>query len=381
MRIMTWVRWWIARLLKVLGRWRRRPAPQENTEATPPEALTTVVPPVQTPANTDLPPESSVTANHDIHVLIDNTYEVDAPEAVNDEEARNDLLASNAPVHDDPKAPANAPDNEQPTIVQNDSDDVGPPQNSSQSSEDNTAILASAEEQLQSIPSSDDPTVETPPRPATPFTGRQPVSLIDPTVEIPRPATPFTGKRPVSLIKLIDYIDPENLFRHFPIHQVIAVREVSESLKIMVDDYFLHRILPWSEITLHSTFIHGIEGRPERESEILIPVIRRIEKENRFLPYKRVLFEPKGGENRRRYYCHGKFEPRSVEFRLKDGTRYTWDLTAEADIGSQSYRNDRRSHRLTLPPLKHKKIYQYYKFETFTNSPAQVFYKDRHKSE
>ena len=219
----------------------------------------------------------------------------------------------------------------------------------------NIQYIASAEEQLLSIPSDDNLAARLP----------------------ERPATPFPDERPISLSELVGYVTPESLFKHLPIRDVISARVLDQFMRTEVDEYFLHRLLPDTEITFRSNYLHSIEGRLERESESLTPVIRRIDKEKRFLPHDRVLFEPTD-RNPPYYYWHGKFKPVAVDFRLPDGTEYTWELIPTADTNTLPYRNDRRtSHLLTIPVFKHQKIYQYYKFETFKDSPAQVFYKDR----
>ena len=108
MLIMTWVRSWIAKLLTLLRLWRRRPAAREDTEATPQEVLATVVPIIQTPADADLPPASSVTGNRDMEPPIDNADDVDEPEVIEDHESRNDSPATSAHVHEIHQSPANA---------------------------------------------------------------------------------------------------------------------------------------------------------------------------------------------------------------------------------------------------------------------------------
>ena len=46
----------------------------------------------------------------------------------------------------------------------------------------------------------------------------------------------------------------------------------------MVDDYFLHRVLPRSEMTFRSNYLRSRTDCLEKEYEILTPVIRRIDK-------------------------------------------------------------------------------------------------------
>jgi hypothetical protein len=322
------------------------------TETTGLKIDTTYVPSIQTPTDIDPSPESPVTDNRDIKPLIDITNE--GPEVVKDQ--RTNSPASRVIVPDNPQSSTNAtiPYNNQLAIVRIHSSDVDPSPTLSQNSQD-TAIVTSAEDQLLSIPPTDDPFVTLPDQPKT-------------TLPI---------KSPMSLAEFIDHIDPGTFFRYFQIHEIIAARTISQIMKTTVDDYFLHRILPWAEITFRSNYLHTIQGRLERETENLTPVIRRVEKQKRFLPHGRVLFEPTD-KDPPYYYWHGIFKPVAVDFRLRDGSEYTWDLIPTADTNALPNRNDRRTaHLLTIPIFKHQKIYQYYKFQTFKDSPAQIFYKDR----
>ena len=112
------------------------------------------------------------------------------------------------------------------------------------------------------------------------------------------------------------------------------------------------------------------------EYQSLLPVIRRIRKEKRFLPHGRLLYEPVNDSGHRYLYRHGRFEPVAIDFRLPgDRYRYSWPLVAMPDDSSRyPSRYNRRSHWILL---KHTKIHQYYKFQTFKDSPVQVFYKDQ----
>lgn len=181
--------------------------------------------------------------------------------------------------------------------------------------------------------------------------------------------TPLTEKLPVSLTELISYISPENLFKHLPIRDVIAARGLCQSMKACVDDYFLHCFLPWIKITIYSRYI---DDDVEMEYEILTPVLRRIDKEKRFLPHGRVLFEP-NNQTRLHYHGHGRLEPVVVEMQVPEGTKYTWPLVRASVT--------RYLKEVNTSIVSHRKIYQYYKFEHFKNSPAHFFYKDSPDSE
>lgn len=175
------------------------------------------------------------------------------------------------------------------------------------------------------------------------------------------------------------HIIPIAVLKYLNVREVIIARGISSSIKEVVDDYFLHQLLSNSEIKLVTQYIDDFEGRKEREWEVLLPVIRRVERNKRFLPQNRLVYEPDPQRFTRYYYRHGKFEILRIEFRLKEGNTYYWPLNPHFDSTVDSdyrptYRNRQSIHLLQI--VKHTKLHQYYRFDTFKNSPVHVFYKD-----
>ena len=154
---------------------------------------------------------------------------------------------------------------------------------------------------------------------------------------------------------------------------------VSKQMKNIIDDYFLHTILANSEIKFCSKHIDDFEGRTRNEFEKLLPVIRRVERNKRFLPHERLVYEPDPKKTTTYSYRHGKFEPLKIEFWLREGGMYSWPLNPSADETADNspprYRSDRRSLHL-LQHWKYTKVHQYYRFDTFKKSPVHVFYKE-----
>ena len=195
---------------------------------------------------------------------------------------------------------------------------------------------------------------------------------------VPCPPSTCPSSPPLHLVQrpelteLLGFLDPCAIFKHLPIDDMIRARGISRHMLGIVDDYFLHRILSRTEIVFRVKYYHDIDGRRELEYQILKPVIQRIVKERRYLPHDRLLYEPVNDSGRTYLYRHGSFEPVAIDFRLPgDRYKYSWPLVAmRDDIGRYQSRYKRQNY------LKYTKIYQYYKFQTFKDSPVQVFYKD-----
>jgi hypothetical protein len=227
------------------------------------------------------------------------------------------------------------------------------PDPSNESESDDNLIGDEIKDQLQMLDSDNDCSFEPCPSSTCPSS---PVHLV---------------QRP-KFAELLTFLDPCAIFKHLPIDDVIRARGISQHMLGIVDDYFLHRILSRTEIVFGVKYYHDIDGRRELEYQRLQPVIQRIEKQKRHLPHGRMLYEPVNDSGRTYLYRHGSFEPVAIDFRLPDDIyKYSWPLVAMPDdIGRYRSRYKRQSY------LKYTKIYQYYKFQTFKDSPVQVFYKD-----
>lgn len=188
---------------------------------------------------------------------------------------------------------------------------------------------------------------------------------------------------PLTFDKLIEYVIPASVLKYMDIKDIIRVRRVSRHMRQIVDDYLLHRILPKTEITFYLKYLSKHDARTEREWEHLTPVIRRVDKEKRMLPHDRVVYEPEYTGVPKHLQHRGKFEPEGIMFRLNMNDRtwkFYWPLIANAERTSRTYRDDRyredryRSHSIEL---KYTLMHQYYRFDTFKNSPVYVFYKEQ----
>jgi hypothetical protein len=237
--------------------------------------------------------------------------------------------------------------------------DNGMPDGSHESeSDDETLIGEEIKDQLRSLDSDEECSLVPCPPPTCPSS---PLGL---------------AQGPIGFAELLNYLDPSAIFKHLPIDDVIRARGISRDMLRIADDYFLHRILPWTEIVFRVKYYHDIDGRRELEYQRMQPVIRRIEKEKRFLPHNRLLYEPVKDSGRTYLYRHGSFEPVAIDFWLPDDIyRYSWPLVAMPEDSSRYLSRYKRQSHLIL--LKHTKIYRYYKFQTFKDSPLQVFYKDQ----
>lgn len=230
----------------------------------------------------------------------------------------------------------------------------------SQDASETPAQIALVEAQLDSIPAYDNVALQPiPPR---------------------RPQTPFPNP-PVTIYDLIRYVRAESLFSYLPISEVIRARDVSPAMEKVIDHYFLHYVLPRSELKFRMKHFNDRERREEREFEYLLPVIRRVNEDKRFLPHERVVYEPHP-QRTIHYYRHGNFEPCYIELHLLEGGTYHFPLVASSDNSPDNTyrRQDRRSVHL-LRILKYTKLHQYYRFDTFKNSPVHVFFKDINESD
>lgn len=228
---------------------------------------------------------------------------------------------------------------------------------SSNSADENDPQVSSARDQLSSIP---DPSAPPP---------------IDHEEERGEPPKP-----PVQLTQLIDFVQPQNIFDYLLIKDVLPYVKVNRHMKELVDNYFLHYILPQTEIYYYVDHIMGDGSPPSEEYQRLYPVIRRIDKDNRKFPSDRVVFEPEFEHNPKYKYRKNTFNHVEIKFHLGDWRRpKTMFLDGRrrhrpaADTPySYSAGGDRTSRKLS----SFTRMYQYIRFDTFENSPIYVFYKD-----
>lgn len=195
---------------------------------------------------------------------------------------------------------------------------------------------------------------------------------LPPSTQTPTPPH-LLFETPPTFLDLIDYMGPE-FFKRLSIQDVIRARGISRDMTQFVDNYFLNRVLPKTVLRFHSKHFHDVGYPAEREYQILLPVIRRIDKDRRFLPYDRVIYEPDVASLPVYSYRIGKFEPVAIDIHLDDHGKYRWPLIAAAADDSRPSHRQYRSRKIHL---KHTKKHQYYRFDTFRNSPVHVFYKEQ----
>jgi hypothetical protein len=225
---------------------------------------------------------------------------------------------------------------------------------SSNSADENDPQVTSARDQLSSIPDPGEPL---------------PLGLEQQRGDPPKP--------PVQLPQLLQFVLPQSIFDYLPIKDVLPFVKVNRHMKELVDTYFLHYILPQTEIYYYVDHIMGDGSPPSEEYQRLYPVIRRINKDSRKFPSNRVVFEPEMELTPKYTYRKNTFNHVEIKFHLGDWRRPKKMLLdgrhRPAADTPYSYRADadRKSHK-----LPYTKMYQYIRFDTFENSPIYVFYKD-----
>jgi hypothetical protein len=142
----------------------------------------------------------------------------------------------------------------------------------------------------------------------------------------------------------------------------------------MVDNYFVHYVLPRSEIYFHIDHIMEDGSPPSEEYQRLYPVIRRIDKHKRVFPNDRLVFEPEIEETPKYTYRNGFFDRVQIKFHLGDWRRReNWPLDCPPTARTPyCYKADepRTRHKLQIT-----RPFQYFRFDTFKDSPIYVFYK------
>jgi hypothetical protein len=171
------------------------------------------------------------------------------------------------------------------------------------------------------------------------------------------------------IMQYLDYTALTSLVQLFP------------SLLPTMRDVFLHEIIPTTYIQLQTVYME--DGRKVLEYMPLFPVIRRVARPKRVLPYGRLIYEPDYATNKKYRYRLGQFCPHSVTFYL--GKRcYVWPLGENRDRKVRCNRN-RDSHFPTRDPDETLRSI-YYKFkDDFQDArsdrrphedfPVNVFYK------
>lgn len=218
---------------------------------------------------------------------------------------------------------------------------------------------ASARKQLISIPEPSEPPGE------SPETGYQ---------EPPKDPPP----RPLQLPDLIERVSPHSVFNYLPIEDVLAAGKVDRQLRAIVDNYFLHYILPQTEISYYLAHVVDDHSPPEEEYQRLYPVIRRIEKEKRVFPDNRVVYEPKLAKKPQYTYRKDTFNHIEIRFELGDSRQSKeWPLHCPPEhLKYYSYTADGYRTKKVRFRLQHTRMFQFMRFDTFENSPIYVFYKD-----
>lgn len=203
-------------------------------------------------------------------------------------------------------------------------------------------------------------------------------SIPDPSELLPIDYQQYTHeeppKQPVQISKLIEFVGPGTVFGYLPIRDVLAVGKVNRHLKTIVDNYFIHDVLPRTKIYVFLDHIVEDGSPPSGEYQCLYPVIRRIEKDKRTFPDNRVIFEPDFREKPRYTYRKVSFNHVEIKFHLGRGQPKNWLLNrSPAARTPYSYRaaGVRKSHN-----LPYTRMFQYMRFDTFENSPIYTFYKD-----
>ena len=224
---------------------------------------------------------------------------------------------------------------------------------SNSSMDENEEQITSARDQLSSIPEYDDPLrIE---------------HEKNPLAEAPKP--------PVHLSQLIDFVGARRIFDYLPIKDVLESAKVNRYMKKIVDNYFLHYILPQTEIYYYVDHIMEDGGPPSEEYQRLCPVIRRIDKDMRIFPNDRVVFEPDFDGKQKYTYRHGSFKHVEIKFHLGDWRRQKWPLDVRPSVDSTPYSYKADGYRESRK-IQYTRMYQFIRFDTFNDSPIHVFYKD-----
>jgi hypothetical protein len=169
------------------------------------------------------------------------------------------------------------------------------------------------------------------------------------------------------------------LFDRLRVCDILNARLVCQDMMRIMDDYFLHTVLPKTAMSFHVKHIVDRTSPPENEYQHLYPVIRRISiKENRVFPLNRIVFEPSPQEPQSAYtYRHRRFEPLKINFHLHDfQPNHNWPLVA-ATYYEEGYR---QTQKIKFP-AQYTRLHRYVRFDTFKNSPIHVFYKDVSESD
>jgi hypothetical protein len=175
----------------------------------------------------------------------------------------------------------------------------------------------------------------------------------------------------ISLAELLKFIYAGEVFRFLEVAEIIRLRGLSREFKQLVDNYVLHVILPDTYLTYRYKYKArlGDLGEPT-DFEHLSPVIRRVEKTNRFLPHGRIVYEPSPDRKIDRDRVD-EIVPHAIDLVLPDNSKHTWVLQP---IHRPGGRPGRSTHMIYL---RYTKIHQYYLFDKFNDPPVHVFYKDK----
>jgi len=179
---------------------------------------------------------------------------------------------------------------------------------------------------------------------------------------------------PPTFQELIDDVGLGLFFQHLSIQDLISARGISRGMMQSVDNYFINRVLPRTVMFFHSKNFYDVDSPAEREYQRLLPVIRRIDKERRFMPDDRVIYEPDVAFLPAYSYRIGEFEFVAIGLYLNGAGKYRQPLIATAVDDSRPSQRQYRSRKINL---RYTKKHQYYKFDTFKNSPVHVYYKER----
>lgn len=229
---------------------------------------------------------------------------------------------------------------------------------SNSSIDENEKQISSAREQLSSIPD-----------------GPELLQFGNDSVVAASPPEP-----PIGLSQLIDFVGASKVFDCLPIKDVLEARQVSRYMKDIVDNYFLHYILPQTAITCYVDHIIEEGCPPAEEYQHLYPVIRRIDKDLRIFPHGRVVFEPDFNSTLRYTYRHGSFRHVELKFDLGDWRRrQKWPLDDHPSARRTPYSYKADGYRKTRKiqyPIQYTRMHQFIRFDTFNDSPIHVFYKE-----
>ena len=190
----------------------------------------------------------------------------------------------------------------------------------------------------------------------------------------PAPAEPL--KAPICLSEIIHYVGASNILNYLHIDEVLQVGQVNRGMKEIVDNYFLHYILPQTEICCFVDHIVEDGYPPSEEYQWLYPVIRRVDKSMRIFPHDRVVFEPDFDNKLKYAYRHGSFKHVELKFHLGDWRRrQKWPLDSRPSVHHTPY-TYRANEYWKSREIQYTRIHQFIRFDTFNDSPIHVFYKE-----